>query len=316
MVGMKSPRLLAGVSGLAALALLGACATTSSPTVPGTKRVVAAIYPYEWLAEQIGGDRVTVEGLLPPGGEAHDLELTPQQVADVTVRGDLILYESSFQAAVDSAVGQGTKGTALDVRTLVQNLDTTESADGHDTETPTDAHDHAADPHLWLDPTNMVTVAAAVRDRLIALDPDGADAYRANTDTVTAELRSVDAEYSAGLASCDRKGFVTSHEAFGYLAQRYGLQQISIRGLDATVEPTAARIAEVQDLAKREGITTIFYETAVSPAVSQAIARDAGLTTDVLDPLEAKPTDTSRGADYLGVMRANLQSLRTANGCR
>ncbi|QGF24353.1 hypothetical protein Rai3103_12545 [Raineyella fluvialis] len=87
-------------------------------------------------------------------------------------------------------------------------------------------------------------------------------------------------------------------------------------GMDASVEPTAARIAEVSDLAKREGITTIFYETAVSPAVSQAIARDAGLRTDVLDPLEAKPTDTTRGADYLGVMRANLQSLRTANGCR
>ncbi|WOP17804.1 metal ABC transporter substrate-binding protein [Raineyella sp. LH-20] len=314
---MNSSRLLGGASALAAIALLGAC--TGSPSAApdtGKTQVVAAIYPYEWLAEQIGGDRVTVEGLLPPGGEAHDLELTPQQVADVTIKGDLILYESHFQAAVDSAVGQGVHGTALDVRTLVQNLDTTESPDGHDTETPTDAHDAAADPHLWLDPTALVTVADAVRDKLTAIDPAGADTYRANTDTVTAALTAVDAEYKAGLASCDRTGFVTSHEAFGYLAQRYGLQQISIRGLDATVEPTAARIAEVQDMAKREGITTIFYETAVSPAVSQAIARDAGLRTDVLDPIEARPTDTARGADYLGVMRANLQSLRTANGCR
>ncbi len=313
---MNGSRVLVGVSALAAIALLGACTAPSSAPSPGTKRVVASIYPYEWLAGQIGGDRVTVEGLLPPGGEAHDLELTPQQVADVTVRGDLVIYESSFQAAVDSAVAQGTKGRTLDTRTLVQNLTTTESADGHDTETATDAHDHAADPHLWLDPTKLATVAAAVRDELVALDPEGADSYRANTDRVTAELTALDGEYSAGLASCDRRAFVTSHAAFGYLAQRYDLQQISIRGLDATVEPTAARIAEVQDMAKREGITTIFYETAVSPAVSRSIAGDAGLRTDVLDPLEAEPTDTSRGADYLGVMRANLQSLRTANGCR
>ncbi|MEA5154052.1 metal ABC transporter substrate-binding protein [Raineyella sp.] len=314
---MNGSRVLAGVSALAAVALLGACAgSPSSAPSSGPKRVVAAIYPYEWLARQIGGDRVTVEGLLPPGGEAHDLELTPQQVADVTTRGDLIIYESAFQAAVDNAVGQGTRGRALDTRTLVQNLDTTETAAGHDLETPTSAHDHAADPHVWLDPTNMVTMATAVRDELVALDPAGTDSYRANTDTVTAELKALDGDYSAGLATCERRGFVTSHEAFGYLAQRYNLQQISIRGLDATVEPTAARIAEVQDLAKREGITTIFYETAVSPAVSRSIAQDVGLRTDVLDPLEARPTDTSRGADYLGVMRANLQSLRTANGCR
>ncbi|WP_194793129.1 metal ABC transporter solute-binding protein, Zn/Mn family [Raineyella fluvialis] len=126
---MKMSGPLALASGLVAVALLGACTASPSASKPGgTVRVAAAIYPYEWLAQRIGGDRVTVQGLLPPGGEAHDLELTPQQVGEVTTGSDLVIYESHFQAAVDAAVGQGTKGRALDTRTLVQNLDTTEAA--------------------------------------------------------------------------------------------------------------------------------------------------------------------------------------------
>ena len=128
------------------------------------------------------------------------------------------------------------------------------------------------------------------------------------------DLGQLDADFEAGLAGCAIKPFVTSHAAFGHLAARYGLEQVAIRGLEPDTEPTAARIAEVQQIARDNKVTTIFFEMLVSPVVSESIANDLGLKTDVLDPLEGI-TPESRGTDYLEVMRSNLTALRTANQC-
>ncbi len=162
----------------------------------------------------------------------------------------------------------------------------------------------------------MENIAVGVRDELSRIDPANASTYAANTDVVVQQLQGLDNEYATGLATCERTIFIPSHAAFGYLADRYGLEQVPVRGLDASVEPTAARLAEVQDLAAREGVTTIFFETAVSPAVSEAIARDGNLRTDLLDPISAPAQDDSRGTDYPSRMRSNLEALRTANGCQ
>lgn len=315
MIPMNVRRLLTATAGFAALTVLAACGT--SPTGSGDPlgqpvRVVAAVYPYQWLVEQIGGAEVQVEPLLQAGGgDTHDLELTPQQVADITQKADLVVYEQHLMTAVDAAVASGTRGSALDTGALVPEQ---AAPDAHAGEQPAD--EEHADPHVWLDPTNMVAIAKGVRDELSRIDPASADSFAANTDRMVAELTGLDEEFRAGLSQCRIKVFIPSHEAFGYLANRYGLEQVAVRGLDASVEPSAARIAEVQDIAKREGVTTIFYETAVSPAVSEAIARDSGLRTDLLDPIAAPAKDTSRGTDYPSRMRSNLTSLRTANDCR
>jgi zinc transport system substrate-binding protein len=116
------------------------------------------------------------------------------------------------------------------------------------------------------------------------------------------------------LAHCVRTEFITTHAAFGYLAERYHLTQIGISGLSPDSEPSPARIAEVQRIARNHGLTTIFSETLVSPAVAQAVAGDLGLRTDVLDPVEGI-TNESRGQDYLSVMSANLAALRRAGEC-
>jgi zinc transport system substrate-binding protein len=171
------------------------------------------------------------------------------------------------------------------------------------------------DPHVWLDPANLATIGTAVAERLSAVDPDRAADYTANAQALERELTTLGRDFSAGLASCERTEFITSHAAFGYLAERYRLTQISIGGLSPDAEPSPARIAEVQTEAKEHGITTIFYETLVSPDVATSIAGDLGLKTDVLDPVEGI-TAESRGTDYLSVMRSNLAALRTANGCR
>lgn len=320
----------------AALALtsLAACSTpagaptsagSSTPSAPGSTdpaplSVAVAFYPFEFVAERVGGDLVTVENLTAPGAEPHDLELAPQQVALLST-ADLVVIQHGFQPAVDTALEQATPKRTIDTASFLQLMPATaeddhdhgeEAGDEHADE---DDHDHGAlDPHTWLDPTNMATIAEHVRDALIEERPDAADTLKANTQKLLDDLSALDGDFKTGLASCQVHAFITSHAAFGYLAARYGLEQVAIRGVEPDVEPSAARIAEVQKIAKAEGVTTIFFETLVSPVVSESIAGDLGLKTDVLDPLEGL-TAESRGSDYLEVMRSNLASLRTANQC-
>jgi zinc transport system substrate-binding protein len=176
-------------------------------------------------------------------------------------------------------------------------------------------NDHAAlDPHVWLDPTLMSRIARVVEKRLMTIDPDHAADYAHNADALNRQLRSLDRSFRSGLAHCVRTEFITTHAAFGYLATRYHLTQIAITGLNPDSEPSPARIAAVQQVAREHELTTIFSETLVSPAVAQAIAVDLGLVTDVLDPIEGI-TDRSRGQDYLAVMASNLAALRKAGGC-
>lgn len=297
---------------LSALGLiaLSACATgTPNRGSDGGKlEIVVAFYPYQFVAERIAGDTAEVQNLTTPGAEPHDLELTARQVAAVT-DADLVIYEKTFQAAVDEAVAQSGQDNTLDTATVVPLLagSAGKQADEH-------GADSGLDPHTWLDPTNMAKVATAVADRLSAVAPQNEATYRANATTLTAELATLDQSFVTGLKTCRRTEFITTHAAFGYLARRYGLEQVGISGLSPDAEPSPARIAEVQKVAREHGVTTIFYETLISPAVAKSIADDLGLDTDVLDPLEGI-TDQSRGTDYLLVMTANLAALRQANAC-
>jgi zinc transport system substrate-binding protein len=300
------------LTGAAALLLAG-CGQASGPaaTASGSAKVniVAAAYPFQFVAERVAGQHGDVSSLTQPGAEPHDLELTPQQTADV-IEADLVVYEKTFQAAVDDAVGQSGQDNALDTTTVVPLQDLgaehehegeghAEGAEheggGHAEGEEEHAEESGLDPHVWLDPTNMVTIGNAIAAKLGAVDPERAADYTANAKALETEL--------------------TAHEAFGYLAKRYGLTQIGISGLSPDAEPSPARIAEVQTEAKEHGVTTIFYETLVSPDVAKSIAGDLGLKTDVLDPVEGITSD-SRGTDYVAVMKSNLTALTAANGCR
>lgn len=305
----------------AALLLLGtACGANESvggsPGQPGQLSIVAAAYPFQFVAERVAGERGAVTSLTAPGAEPHDVELTPRQVASIA-EADLVVYLKGFQPAVDEAVAQSGNPRVLDTTTVVPLRPLAE--DEHGEESHGDERDHGQgqgglDPHVWLDPTKLISIVDAVAGRLAEQDPENAEAYRANAAALTQELTTLDQEYRTGLSPCVRREFVTTHAAFGYLADRYDLVQISIAGLSPDSEPSPARIAEVQREAKEHQITTIFYETLVSPDVARSIADDLGLKTDVLDPIEGI-TPESRGQDYLAVMRSNLPALRSAGEC-
>ena len=312
-----SVRRLGVVACLLSLLAAAACASTGSagtPTrTPGQLRIVAAFYPLQFITQRVAGEHATVVNLTQPGAEPHDLELTPRQVASLTT-ANLVIYEKGFQPDVDEAVGQSENREVIDTTTVVSLRPLMTNGDdlGHGEGA---GHDHSAlDPHIWLDPTSLSRIAGAVEARLVIIDPDHAADYRRNARELEQELRGLDLSYRSGLAHCVRTEFITTHAAFGYLAQRYHLTQIAISGLSPDAEPSPARIAEVQRVAREYGLTTIFSETLVSPALARAIAGDLGLVTDVLDPIEGL-TDQSRGHDYFSIMASNLAALRKAGGC-
>jgi zinc transport system substrate-binding protein len=269
-----------------------------------------------YLAEQIGGGHVHVTSLTQPGQEPHDLEISTRQTARLE-ESDAVLYLKGLQPAVDDAVAQSGVKTKIDAASLTTLEQHGNEVGGHATE-----HDHehgeesgGLDPHIWLDPVRYAEVARGVGAAFAKADPAHAADYTKNTDALVKKLDALNTEFADGLKNTRTKVFLTTHAAFGYLAERYGLTEEAINGLDPESEPSAARVKELQAMAKADGVSTVFYETLVSDKTAKTVARDAGLRTDVLDPIEGI-TKKSRGQDYLQVMRANLTALRTALGAR
>ncbi|MBA3524138.1 MAG: zinc ABC transporter substrate-binding protein [Geodermatophilaceae bacterium] len=289
--------------GCAATLLVGGCGSEVPQGAPGPLEVVVGFYPLQYLAETIGGDNVTVSSLAQPGAEPHDLELSPQQVEEV-VTADVVLFLGSFQPAVDNAVEQGAADSAFDV------LGATETIDGYE-ELGEQGEDPSLDPHVWLDPTRFAAIATAVGERFAELDPANADGYTANAETLLAQLEDLDERFSEGLADCARTDIVVTHNAFGYLADRYGLTQVGIAGLSPEEEPSPQKLDDVRQFAEENGLTTIFYEEAVSPEYAQTVADLIGASTAVLSPLEV----VDDGEDYVSVMEQNLTTLEAALGC-
>lgn len=266
---------------------------------PGVE-VAAAFYPLQYVAERVTGDRAQVDVLTAPGGEPHDTALSVKEAA-LVARADVIVMAGGLQPAVDDAVsGAAEDATVVDAS----------GPDFVEQHAPTIRPD---DPHFWLDPLLMADLGDAVAEALVDADPAHADAYRDNAAELRAELRQLDRAYEEGLADCERRTVVVSHDAFGYL-DRYGLEFAPIAGLSPGAEPTPADLARLQDLIRREGITTVFSERLVSPRLAQSLADDLGIDTAVLDPIEGLSEETA-DEDYLSLMRTNLAALREANGC-
>jgi zinc transport system substrate-binding protein len=309
------------LAGLVSIAMVSACGATGGRGADsGRLDVVAAFYPLQYAAAQIGGDRVTITGLTKPGAEPHDLELSPKQVAKVA-QADLVVYEKHFQPAVDAAVGGQAQDTGFDVSPAARlDLVAVEGGHGHGGETQEEHSDHAEDatsardPHFWLDPMRYADVGDAIATELAARDGANAAAYQTNAKVFRASMSALDAEFRNGLKACASHELVTSHAAFGYLSESYGFHQESITGLTPDAEPSPAALAELTRHIHETGATTVYAETLVSEDVARTLVRETGARLAVLDPIEGI-TSASAGRDYPTVMRANLAVLRTGQGC-
>ncbi|MFE4644526.1 metal ABC transporter solute-binding protein, Zn/Mn family [Streptomyces sp. NPDC056730] len=316
------------------LVALSACSSSDAADKKSGDRlaVTASFYPMQFLAERIGGDHVSVTTLTKPGVEPHDLELAPRQAAQLG-EADVILYLKGVQPAVDEAITQsGVKNTvdATSLTTLEKHgtevgghshdsghEDGHAGEEGHEESHPAGEEDALAgkDPHIWLDPVKYAEVAKGVGASLEKADPDNSAAYRKNTDALVKELGGLDTAFKQGLTGTTTKTFITTHAAFGYLAERYGLTQEAIAGIDPESEPSPARVKELRTIAEHDKVRTVFFETLASDKTAKTLAADSGLKTGVLDPLEGI-TDKSKGDDYIEVMQSNLAALRTALGAK
>ncbi|MCO8274613.1 metal ABC transporter substrate-binding protein [Actinoplanes sp. TRM 88003] len=291
---------------LVSAALAGCGGQTAA--ADGKFEIVTAFYPLQFLSERIGGDVVSVTNLTKPGAEPHDIELTPRQVGDVA-EAELAVYIKGFQPAVDEAIAQEAADSSFDAASVVTLLPAGGEDDhGHEHEEA----EHGEDPHVWLDPVRFSTIAEKLGERLAEADPEHAAGYRERATALAKELGTLNTEFTDGLKTCERHELVTSHTAFAYLASRYDLHQVGISGIDPEAEPSPQRLAAVAKEARETGTTTIFFETLVSPAVAETIAREVGARTAVLDPLEGL---VDNKGDYLGVMRQNLTALTAGLGC-
>lgn len=327
------------VAGAVVLGLTAFSACSTSDAADGGNgdklKVTASFYPMQFLTERIGGEHVAVTSLTKPGVEPHDLELTPRQIGSIS-ESDYVLYLKGIQPAVDDAIKQSGVKNTVDAATLTTLENHGSEVSGHDhghegeeehgheeeaheEHSEGDGHNHGeeggADPHIWLDPVKYAEVAKGVGKSLEKADPDHAADYKKNTDALVAELGELNTAYETGLKNTSTKTFITTHSAFGYLAERYGLTQQGIAGIDPEAEPSPARIQEIHTIAEKEKVTTVFFETLASDRTAKTLAKDTGLKTGVLDPLEGI-TDKSQGADYIEVMESNLAALQKALGAK
>ena len=304
---------------IAASLILAACSSTQETATPqettevATEKIqiVAGFYPLAYAAEGIAGDLAEVVSLAGPGVEPHDLELTPGDVAKIN-DADLVVYIPEFMPALDAVVKTLDQSKVINASqgiTLISG--DSHSHEGEEAHSEEEGHsdESATDPHIWLNPSNMVLIGNSIAQVLSALTSDSAiDENRSSFENALTTLAS---DYTAKLAKCSIKALVVSHEAFGYIANAYGFEQVGISGLSPEAEPSPARLAEVAKIAKAENATTIYYESLVDPKVAKTLADELKITAEMLDPLESPPAS----GDYLSVMQQNLDTLVKGQVC-
>lgn len=277
-------------------------------------KVFTSFYVMEDFAKKIGGERVEVTNMIPAGSEPHDWEPTAMGIVQLET-ADLFVYNGAgFEPWLDKITSVLENDSIVFVETAkeVTLIKGHAHSHGHDDEDKHD-DDEVMDAHVWLNPLNAKLQLLAIRDALVALDPEHADYYQSNFDAAATEIDAIDLAYKEAVEAFTTKEIIVAHEAYGYLCEAYGLTQLGIEGLNSESEPTPARMAELTDYAKKKNISVIFFENLASPKVADALAREIGARTMVLSPIEGlTEEEIAAGKDYFSVMRDNLEALKEA----
>jgi ABC-type Zn uptake system ZnuABC Zn-binding protein ZnuA len=294
-------------------ALMAACQPAGPVTQSGgaktALKVVAAETFLADIAQNVVGDRIRIESLMPIGVDPHGFEPTPTDVAKITDSQVLIVSGAGFEAFLDELLkNAGGQRTVIEAAAGLasRQLRAGEIADP----------DHAGDPHFWLDPNNVIKYVENIRDGLTKADPDGAATYTANAETYIAKLKELDrwiADRVKDVPEANRK-LVTNHESFGYFADRYGFQIIGtvMPSVSTGSAPSAQQLAQLIDHIKSTGAKAIFLETGTNPQLAQQVAREAGVTA-VTELYSHSITEAGGAAPtYLDMMKFNTDAIVTA----
>lgn len=271
--------------------------------------VAASYYPLYEFAKQVGGDQVSVENMTPAGADPHDYEVPARELAQAQDADVFIYNGEEFEPWIDAFL-HDYEGVAVDAS---KGMQLREGGHGHDDDEDDDEDEY--DPHYWLDPVLAQQAVDNIRDGLSQADPANSDLYKQSAARYNIKLAELDEEFKTGLATCDLDVIITAHDAFGYVAHRYGFEVEAIAGISHDAEPSPARLAELTEHVREEGVQYIFFEHLASPRLADTIARETGAETLVLDPIEGPDSDHEEDEDYISIQRQNLANLRLALAC-
>lgn len=286
-------------------AVFGGCGKANLP-LDNKISVVTSFYPLYFFTSEIGGDLAHITNITPAGAEPHDYEPTAQDITQIHDSQLLVLNGGGLEAWGDSI-----KSEIDNKKTLVIRV-----GDSLTNQKFTEEGDTITDPHVWLSPQLAQKMVDEITASFIKIDSKNSEYYKANAEALKLKLADLDKEYASSLKNCKQTSIVTSHSAFGYLASTYGLKQISISGLSPEAEPSAKQLTKISNFAKENSIKYIFFESLVSPKLSDTVATEIGAQTLVLNPLEGLSEDQlATGKNYITEMMANLDNLKIALEC-
>lgn len=306
---------------LLSLTLLATACGSQEPVAEIEEKLVitTSLYPVYFFTSEIVQDKAEVFNLTPGGVEPHDYEPTPRDLQSLEA-SDLLVVNGNLEPWLED-LETPLRDKGVSVLVLTEDMSLLEGSDEHEEEGHEGEENHEEeemkDPHVWLDPLLAYEIVENLTRELTTLDPKNAEFYEANADTLKNKLLTLNEKFTSALSSCEQDTFVTSHAAFAYLAERYNLNQLPISGLSPDIEPSMTEIAQIVDFVKTNDVKVIFFESLVSPKLSETIAEEVGAETLVLNPIEGlTDEDLLEGKNYFSEMEQNLTNLSVALECK
>lgn len=285
---------------LTLILVISGCNVADENADNGKMNVYTSFYAMYDFTKQIGGDKINIINLVPSGVEPHDWEPTPNDIAKLS-KGDMLIYQGNgMESWVDKVISSISDSGLV----LVKTSD--EDGEVHNHDVRDDEHNH--DPHIWLNPLIAYEQMEKIANKLCEEDPENAVYYKENLNLCKVKITQLDEEYKAAIKNFNSKDIIVAHEAYGYLCEAYGLNQIAVEGIQGDSDPSPARMAEIVDFAKENNVKYIFFENSVDTKVLNTIKNEIGAESLVLNPFELDIDNK----DYFDVMEENLVSLKTA----
>ena len=305
---------------LALSGLLVSCGDNQD-SIPAPKAdrltVAASFYPIAEIVQRVGGDDVQLLALTAPGVEPHDSELSAKQLDELS-KSDIVFYiGGGFQPDLEKAIASLPKSTV--VIDLLKSVDVIASEDDHSKE-ESDGHNHGnsdTDPHVWLDPANMVKMSVVVSQEIAKAQTDLTSSLNERQTKYANELIEVGTLMDTTFASCERKELVSAHDAFTYFTKRANLIPVPISGVDPENEPSAKELEATAKIAQDRNVATVFFEEVLPKAFADTVAKTIGASVDSINAVETiSQSDLDAGVTYSSIMKSNITKVATALGCK
>ena len=311
-------KLIPVICGVLLISCANSDSSTESTSAEGTIiNVAASFYPIAEIVSRVGGTDVKVIALTPPGEGAHDVQLTAKSLDQLTSAQIVFYISDGFQPDIEKAVSSlpGSVST-VDLLASLQLLPIVAQLAGTEGDTDGEVLASGKDPHVWLDPANMVTMARTVADALATQSPALSATFASNASAYISELETLGNDIDTTLANCESRALVTSHRAFAYLAKRANLDQVAISGVNPEEEPSAKSLEAIAAFTVEQKVSTIFFETLLPADLAKTLADKVGATADLLDPIEGlNSEDIANGSTYITVQRDNLKRIAIGLRC-